>query len=73
MAVSGHKSLSSLAVYQRVCDDEKLMMGMKLTFNLLRPDEAKCIKEIVLHQQQEEQLQIGDETSNKPPKKSEGN
>ena len=31
MAVSGHKSIQSLAIYQCVQADEKLMMGMHLT------------------------------------------
>ena len=34
MSVSSNKSFSSLAVYERVKDDEKLMMGFKLTFSL---------------------------------------
>ena len=40
ISVSGHKSLDSLAIYQRVQSDEKLMMGMCLTFSLLKPDDA---------------------------------
>ena len=35
MSVSGHKSVESLAVYERVQSDEKLMMGMCLTYSLL--------------------------------------
>ena len=37
MSVMGHKSVNSLAMYQRVSGDEKMMMGMSLAFNLLRP------------------------------------
>ena len=39
MSVTGHKSLQSLSIYQKVKDDEKLMMGMSLTFSLLHPNE----------------------------------
>lgn len=35
MAVTGHKSVQSLSVYQRVSDDEKMMMGDSLTRNIL--------------------------------------
>ena len=38
MAVSGHKSVESLAIYQRVHDDEKLMMGLCLNYCLLEPE-----------------------------------
>ena len=44
MSVSGHNSLSSLVIYERVRDDEKLMMGMQLTYNLLKPKEACQLK-----------------------------
>ena len=43
MSVSGHKSLQSLAIYQKVSYDEKLMMGMKLMYNLLHPHESQRI------------------------------
>ena len=36
MAVSGHKSVESLAIYQRVHEDEKLMMGLCLNYCLLQ-------------------------------------
>ena len=49
MAASGHKSIQSLTLYQRVSDDEKLMMGMKLTFSLLQPQEAEMLKDINTH------------------------
>ena len=45
MAISGHKSLQSLALYTRVHDDKKMMMGLKLTFTLLKPEEAKKLQE----------------------------
>ena len=44
MSVSGHKSIDSLAIYQRVKSDEKLMMGMCLTFSLMRPEDAIVMK-----------------------------
>ena len=40
MAVTGHKSLQSLAIYQRVKSDEKMMMGMSLMYNLLKPEDV---------------------------------
>ena len=53
-----------MAIYQRVRDDEKLMIGMKLTFNLLKPDKAVCLKKIVQREQEELKALKGDE----PPK-----
>lgn len=44
MSVTGHKSMESLAIYQRVAEDEKLMMGMWLTYNLLHPNEALALQ-----------------------------
>jgi hypothetical protein len=35
MAVTGHKSASSVAVYQRVSSKEKQVMGDKTAFNLV--------------------------------------
>lgn len=43
MSVTGHKSINSLAIYQRVKEDEKLMMGMSLTYCLLNPEEVQRI------------------------------
>jgi hypothetical protein len=34
MAITGHKSVSSLALYQRVDDDDKIRMGQTLTRNI---------------------------------------
>ena len=45
MAVSGHKSIQSLALYTRVGDDEKIMMGLKLTYSLLKPAEARALRQ----------------------------
>ena len=41
MSVTGHKSVQNLAVYQRVKEDEKLEMGMSLTYSLLNPEEVQ--------------------------------
>ena len=54
MSVSGHKSVESLAIYQRVHEDEKLMMGLCLNFCLLE-DPSKFQREL---QQKSPQLQI---------------
>ena len=40
MSVSGHKSLDSLAIYQKVAANEKMIMGMSLTYSLMRPEEV---------------------------------
>lgn len=56
MAVTGHKSIESLAVYQRVRSDEKLCMGMCLTFSLLRPTEANRIKAQIAEEEKRKQL-----------------
>ena len=37
MSVTGHKSLQSLSMYQRVKSDEKMMMGMSLAYSLFNP------------------------------------
>ena len=44
MSITGHKSVDSLAIYQRIKSDEKLMMGMCLTLSLLRPEDASMIQ-----------------------------
>lgn len=44
MAITGHKSIHSLAIYQRVSADEKMMMGMSLTYSLLNPQEVYQLK-----------------------------
>lgn len=45
MSVTGHKSLQSLAIYQRVHADEKMSMGMSLTYSLLNPEDTLHIKQ----------------------------
>ena len=35
MSITGHKSMSSLAIYQKVSTNEKLRMGFTLGYNLL--------------------------------------
>ena len=43
MSITGHKSIESLAMYQKVQEDEKLKMGMSLMFHLFQPGEAMKI------------------------------
>ena len=40
MSVTGHKSVNSLVMYQRVKADKKMMMGMSLAYNLFSPQEV---------------------------------
>lgn len=59
MVVSGHKSLASLAIYERVKSDEKMMMGMSLTYSLLNPEEVSRIKAAqILKERQENILEL---------------
>lgn len=44
MAITGHKSIHSLSIYQRVKADEKMMMGMTLTYALMNPQEVYQFK-----------------------------
>ena len=44
MSITGHKSLDSLAIYQRVRADEKMCMGLSLTYSLLKPEETRRIQ-----------------------------
>ena len=54
MSVTGHKSVNSLAMYQRVKSDEKMMMGMSLAYNLIHPEEVYD----KLQQNQQQQLPL---------------
>ena len=47
MSVTSHKSLQSLATYQRVHSDGKLMMGMNLTYGPYHPTEVEGIQQII--------------------------
>ena len=40
MSVTGHKSVQSLSVYQRVSDEEKIQMGESLGMNIVPISEA---------------------------------
>ena len=53
MAITGHKSIESLAIYQRVQEDEEHTMGMSLTFSLLKPEDA-----IEIHNAMQKEMQI---------------
>ena len=44
MSITGHKGVDSLAIYQRVQSDEKLSMGISLTYSLLHPEEAIMLR-----------------------------
>lgn len=61
MSVTGHKSLESLAIYQRVQSDEKLMMGFCLTYSLLNPEEVYRVKAIMQKELEDRALQELDE------------
>ena len=43
MSITGHKSIQSLSIYQRVKDDEKMMMGMSLMYSLLWPCDVQKV------------------------------
>ena len=47
MSVTGHKSRESLAIYQRVRSDDKLSMGISLTYSLMKPTEVSHLHEII--------------------------
>ena len=40
MFISGHKSLVSLAIYQKEANNEKMLMLMSLTYSLMHPEEV---------------------------------
>ena len=67
MAISGHKRLQSLALYTRVHDDEKLMMGLKLTFSLLQPEQARQLRET--NEESLQALEPNPETTEPLPKR----
>ena len=64
MAVMGHKSIQSLAIYQKVHDDERMRMGISLMYRLLKPQEALKIRETIKQQEQNEENE-----QNEPPVK----
>ena len=45
MAITGHKSIQSLSVYQRVKSDEKMMMGMSLMYSLIHPNDINRVQQ----------------------------
>ena len=47
MSVTGHKSIQSLAIYQKVCEDDKLSMGISLAYSLLHPTEVRGFLSII--------------------------
>ena len=52
MSVTGHKSIQSLCIYQRVKEDKKLMMGMSLTYSVLNPNEVTEVKAALRRQRE---------------------
>ena len=43
MSITGHKSIQSLGIYQRVRKNKKMMMGMSLMYSLLRPSNVQRV------------------------------
>ena len=52
MSVTRHKSYQSLMIYQKVKSDEKLMMGMSLTYSLLHSNQVQMIQKAPETQQE---------------------
>ena len=44
MSVSRHKSIESLAIYEKIHEDKKLMMGLCLTYSLINPHNARRVQ-----------------------------
>ena len=44
MAMTGHKSVSSLAVYQKVAESEKIEMGSSLGRYVVDSNQNQCVK-----------------------------
>ena len=47
MSVTSHKSIQSLTIYQKVHEDEKLSVGISLTYSLLHPNEVQYLQDII--------------------------
>ena len=47
MSVTGHKSIESLVIHQKVREDNKISMGISLTFSLLHPNEVHALQNIM--------------------------
>ena len=47
MSVTGHKSIQSLASYQRVREDDKMAMGISLTYSLMYPTEVQALLDVI--------------------------
>ena len=65
MSVTGHKSMQSLAIYQKVREDDKLSTGISLTYSLIHPSEVKHLLDII--QEERKSLQTGDHVPALPP------
>ena len=64
MAVTGHKSVNSLAMYQRVESNEKLMMGVSLQFSLINAKEVYA----KTHEEQQKEIQNEPQPAAPPPR-----
>ena len=51
MLVTGHKSILSLTIYQKVCEDDELSMGISLAYSLLHPSEVSRLQDIIDEEQ----------------------
>ena len=47
MIVTGHQSIQSLSIYQKVCEDDKLSMGISLTYSLMHPNEVCALLDVI--------------------------
>ena len=47
MSVTGHKSIQSLASYQKVREDDKMAMGISLTYSLMHPTEVQALLDVI--------------------------
>ena len=43
MSVTGHKSIQSLFIYQKVCEDDKLSMGISLMYSFMHHSEVRAL------------------------------
>ena len=73
MSISGHKSVESLAIYQKVNANEKLKMGLTLGYSLLhQPQEQQIIapaQVLPLQEKQNVMLALPPPEINEPPQK----
>ena len=74
MSITGHISIESPAIYQHVREDEKLSMGISLTYSLIKPCEVEKLQLIITNErkalmnnsQQSMPLAIEENTTKQP-------